>query len=91
MEHVQVAKDRRLALPALGEYYNDILSLDAWVNNRTRVTQAQNLLCAKLQEREIRIKERLEYIAKKRGITVDELWTSILNGTAEQLETDEDN
>lgn len=86
-----MAKDRRLALPALGEYYNDILTLDAWINNRTRVTQAQSLLCAKLQEREIRIKERLEYIAKKRGITADELWESILEGTAEQLETDEDN
>lgn len=86
-----MAKDRRLALPALGEYYNDILSLDAWINNRTRVTQAQNLLCAKLQEREVRIKERLEYIAKKRGMTSDQLWELILSGIAEQLETDEDN
>ena len=91
MEHIQLAKDRRLALPALGEYYNDILTLDAWINNRSRVVQAQNLLCAKLQEREIRIKERIEYIAKKRGITSEQLWELILSGIAEQLEADEDN
>jgi len=91
MEHIQLAKDRRLALPALGEYYNDILTLDAWINNRSRVVQAQNLLCAKLQEREIRIKERIEYIAKKRGITSEQLWELILTGIAEQLEADEDN
>jgi hypothetical protein len=91
MEHTQLAKDRRLALPALGEYYNDILTLDAWINNRSRVVQAQNLLCAKLQEREIRIKERIEYIAKKRGITSEQLWDLILSGIAEQLEADEDN
>jgi hypothetical protein len=49
------------------------------------------LLCAKLQEREIRIKERIEYIAKKRGITSEQLWELILSGNAEQLEVDEDN
>lgn len=91
MEQVQLVKDRRLALPALGEYYNDMLTLDAWINNRSRVVQAQSLLCAKLQERETRIKERIDYIAKKRGMTSDQLWELILSGIAEQLETDDDN
>ncbi|WP_235018970.1 hypothetical protein [Tolypothrix sp. NIES-4075] len=78
-------KDERLAIPALGEYYNDILTVDAWVNGRTKVVQAQSLLCAKLQERDKLIKERVEYLAKKRGITFDEMWEQILNGTAQKI------
>ena len=78
-------KDERLAIPALGEYYNDILTVDAWVNGRTKVVQAQSLLCAKLQERDKLIKERVEYLAKKRGITFDEMWEQIVNGTAQKI------
>jgi len=78
-------KDERLAIPALGEYYNDLLTVDSWVNGRTKVVQAQSLLCAKLQERDKLIKERVEYLAKKRGITFDEMWEQILNGTAQKI------
>ncbi|BAY15060.1 hypothetical protein NIES21_08740 [Anabaenopsis circularis NIES-21] len=78
-------KDERLAIPALGEYYNDLLTVDSWVNGRTKVAQAQSLLCAKLQERDKLIRERVEYLAKKRGITFDEMWAEILNGTAQKI------
>ncbi|TBR56428.1 hypothetical protein B4U84_29850 [Westiellopsis prolifica IICB1] len=78
-------KDERLAIPALGEYYNDMLTVDAWVNGRTKVVQAQSLLCAKLQERDKLIKERVEYLAKKRDITFDQMWAAILNGTAQKM------
>ncbi|BBD63505.1 hypothetical protein NIES2109_63800 (plasmid) [Nostoc sp. HK-01] len=78
-------KDERLAIPALGEYYNDLLTVDSWVNGRTKVAQAQSLLCAKLQERDKLIRERVEYLAKKRGITFDEMWSEILNGTAQKI------
>jgi hypothetical protein len=78
-------KDERLAIPALGEYYNDLLTVDAWVNGRTKVVQAQSLLCAKLQERDKLIRERVVYLAKKRGIAFDEMWTEILNGTAQKM------
>ena len=71
-----------MRLPPLGEWYYDLLTLDSWINDRTRGQHALSLLCAKLQEREPRIKERLEYLAKKRGITSDELWQQILAGTA---------
>jgi hypothetical protein len=83
-------KDERLAVPALGEYYNDLLHVDSWVNGRTKVVQAQSLLCAKLQERDKLIKERVEYLAKKRGITFDQMWEQILNGTAQKLTPGED-
>lgn len=78
-------KDERLAIPALGEYYNDLLTVDSWVNGRTKVAQAQSLLCAKLQERDKLIRERVEYLAKKRGITFDEMWAEILNGSAQKI------
>jgi hypothetical protein len=78
-------KDERLAIPALGEYYNDLLTVDSWINGRTKVAQAQSLLCAKLQERDKLIKERVEYLAKKRGITFDQMWAEILNGTAQKI------
>ncbi|MCW5318928.1 hypothetical protein GTQ43_36385 [Nostoc sp. KVJ3] len=61
-----------------------MLTVDAWVNGRTKVVQAQSLLCAKLQERDKLIKERVEYLAKKRGITFDEMWEQILNNTAQK-------
>ena len=62
-----------------------MLTVDAWVNGRTKVVQAQSLLCAKLQERDKLIKERVEYLAKKRGITFDEMWEQILNNTAQKI------
>lgn len=64
----------------LGEYYQDMLSLDAYITGRTPSSQAGSLLGAKLQEREPKIKERLQYLATKRGVTVEELTAQILNG-----------
>lgn len=84
-----MAEAKRIQLPALGEYYEDLLTIDAWVNSRSKAMQGQSLLCAKLQERESRIKERVEYLAKKRGISADEMWLRILSGKAERMLSDE--
>ncbi|WP_228055942.1 hypothetical protein [Lusitaniella coriacea] len=78
-------KDERLSLPALGEYYDDLLIVDAWINNRTKATQGQSLLCAKLQEREPRVRDRVEYLAQKRGVSASELWLQILKGEAQKI------
>jgi len=75
----------RFSISPIGEYYRDLLEVDAWVNARTASTQANSLLCAKLQERETRIKDRVAYLAQKRGITADEMWVQILKGEAEDL------
>jgi len=80
---------KRFAIPAMGEYYDDLLHIDAWINNRTKPQQAQSLLCAKLQERESRIKERVGYLAKKRGIGESDMWALILSGKAEPTSIDE--
>jgi virulence-associated protein VagC len=78
-------KDERLVIAPIGEYYNDLLTVDSWIRDTTKSQQASSLLASKLQEREQRIKERIEYLAKKRGITSDELWINILKGTAEKI------
>ena len=84
-----MAENKRLQVPALGEWYDDLLYIDAWINGRSKVLQAQNLLCAKLQERETRIKERIDYLAEKRKISSKELWLQILAGKAERLSPEE--
>ena len=82
-------KDERLVIAPIGEYYNDLLIVDSWIRDTTKSQQASSLLCSKLQEREERIKERIEYLAKKRGITSDELWVQILKGNARKIDADE--
>lgn len=84
-----MARRERFSIAPIGEYYRDLLEVDSWINARTASTQANSLLCSKLQEREQRIKNRVEYLAKKRGITSDEMWIQILKGQAEDLKPDE--
>lgn len=78
-------RDERLSLPALGEWYDDLLRIDSWANNRSMAIQGQSLLCSKLQERESLIEKRVRYFAKKRGISFDEMWSQILSGRVERL------
>ncbi len=70
---------KRLQLPPLGIYYADLLKLDSSLNDRSVPQQAQSLLCAKLQEREERIKERLAYTAHRLNMSTEELTKMILN------------
>lgn len=53
-------KSERLQIPPLGEWYQDLLRFDAVINDRIEPSQASALLCAKLQERESRIRERVQ-------------------------------
>lgn len=82
-------RSERLQIPALGEYYGDLLAIDAVINARTEPQQANSLLCSKLQERESKIRERVQYLAAKRKVTFEEMWDSILLGDFEPLSPDE--
>lgn len=82
-------KSERLQVPSLGEWYGDLLAVDARINDRSEPTQASNLICAKLQEREPRIRERVEYLAQKRGIPFEEMWQQLVTGTYERITPDE--
>ncbi len=66
-------REERLQIPALGEFFDDLLDIDAELSNRTRVQQAQSLLSEKLNERIPDIEQRIKYLAEKRGITPDQL------------------
>lgn len=79
----------RFSIAPIGEFYRDLLEVDAWINARTASTQANSLLCSKLQEREGRIRERVSYLAKKRGISPEEMWLQIVKGEAVDLSPDE--
>lgn len=74
-----------IRLADVGEYYADILKVDSWINNKTMATQANSLLCAKLQEREGRIRTRVQYLARKRGVSENALWLEILKGDAKEM------
>lgn len=89
LSSMEMAKDNRVAISTLGEWYNDLLTIDSWVNGRSKAAQAQSLLCSKLQEREDRIKQRIEYLAEKRDINPKELWNQILDGTARKILAEE--
>ncbi len=84
-----MAEDKRLQVPALGEWYDDLLTIDSTINNRTKVMQAQSLLCAKLQERESVISKRVEYLAKKRGLKFEAMWDALLTGEYQRLSPEE--
>lgn len=82
-------KDDRLRISSLGEWYDDLLTIDAAINGRSPAQQGASLLCAKLQEREARVKKRVQYLAAKRGIPADEMWAKILKGDYRKM-TDEE-
>ncbi|WP_066425150.1 GIY-YIG nuclease family protein [Anabaena sp. 4-3] len=82
-------KDKRLTIPRLGKFYKDLLKIDARINGRSIPVQAQELLHSKLEEREAVIKNRIEYLARQRGVTFDEMWFQVINGTAQKQAGDE--
>lgn len=78
--HKGIRRDGRLNVTPLGEFYEDLLKVDAWINARTIAAQANSLLCAKLMQRQAEIRDRITYLARKKGVSSDELWDLILSG-----------
>jgi hypothetical protein len=73
-------RSSRLQIPNPGHYYSDLLNVDASLNNRSAPMQAQSLLCAKLQEREKLIKERVQYLADRDKKPFQEVWEALRRG-----------
>jgi hypothetical protein len=82
---LMATKDDRPRIASLGEWYEDLLAVDSAVNGRSEAQQGTSLLCAKLQEREERVKMRVRYLASKRGLTFEEMWLQILKGEYRKL------
>jgi hypothetical protein len=74
---------KRFPVGPLGEHDNDWLTVWAWLNNRSKSAQVAALIGFRIRERKSDIQEMLEYVAKKRGVTPEQLFKSILDGTAD--------
>lgn len=82
-------KREKILTSALSELYADLLKIDAWLAGNSKSAQAKSLIQAKLNEKEGKIHARIEQIAKKKGMSKDELWDAILADTAGDNETPE--
>jgi hypothetical protein len=71
------------------EWYYDLLQVEAWIKNRSLSDEACNLLCARLMQRENYRNEALDHLARKRGITRQQLIDDILKGTAKPMSAEE--
>ena len=77
--------DDRIKLTQLGENYEDTLIVEAWLKGRTPGQEASSLLCAKLMQRKQVRDEMVAELARKRGITFEEMWDRIVTGEAKQV------
>lgn len=82
---MKTSKNDRLTLPSLGEEYQDLLAIDSELAGRTPAQQAHSLLQARLQSRRDDIINRVQYLAKKRGVSFDDMWQQLLQGEAEKI------
>jgi hypothetical protein len=72
-----------------GEYYDDALTVEAALKNRSKPFEASCLLCARLQERKPKRDEMVQYLADKRSISFKEMWNLILSGKYKPLTGEE--
>lgn len=79
----------RLQIGALSEFYEDLLRADSFLANNSLASQGKSLLQSYLGQKESKIKERVRYLAQKRNIGFEEMWTQIQAGTAQQMTQDE--
>jgi hypothetical protein len=82
-------KDERFKITPLSEYYEDYLRADAFLARNSLAGQAKSLLQAKLTEKEQKIKDRIAYLARKRGISMEDMWNQIQKGEAQHMNKDE--
>jgi hypothetical protein len=76
---------KRFTIGPLGFHDDQWLNAWSWLTGRTKASQATLLLSFRVRERKSLIEEMLGFTADKLGITPDELFDAIQNGTADQL------
>ncbi|MBW4657662.1 MAG: hypothetical protein KME15_03235 [Drouetiella hepatica Uher 2000/2452] len=79
---------KRFPIGPLSEHDDDWLTVWAWLNTRSKSAQVADLISYGIRERKAEIDDALAYVAKKRGITPEDLFQRILDGTVNQ-EVDE--
>ena len=84
-----VADEKRISIRNLGEYYSDMLRIEAFIKDSAPTTQAATMLRAYLNKRTAYRDRVVEYLAWKRGITPEEMKMLIITGKANQLSQDD--
>lgn len=79
----------RSYIAPLGEYYYDCLVVEAYLKGRTVSSEGASLLCHALMRREEYRNQMVEYCARKRGITPEQMWQEILTGEAKPMTPDQ--
>jgi len=79
----------RLQIGALSEFYEDLLRADSFLANNSLASQGKSLLQSYLGQKEAKIKDRVSYLAKKRNISFEDMWSQIQTGTAQQMTREE--
>ena len=82
-------KADRFKMPPLSEFYEDLLRVDAFLARNTLSAQAKSLLQAFLTQKEPKMRERVQYLADKRGITFAEMWQQIQSGKVQEMSKEE--
>jgi plasmid stability protein len=84
-----MSKSKRLQIPDIGEYYLDLLKVEAALKNRSMPQEASSLLCTILQQREEKRRRMVEHLARKRGISTDDMWRQLLDDSYVPIRQDE--
>ena len=79
----------RLNIPHPGPYYYPALQIEAFMKSRETATEASELICSALDEREAQREKMVAFVARQRGISPEELVDQILRGEADPLNEDE--
>jgi len=74
-----------IQIAGLSEFYYDQLVVESWLKGRSIRAEAQSLLQAILYKRIESKRLMLAELARKRGVTVEQLTDDILTGDAEPL------
>lgn len=82
-------RDDRLVIAPLGEPYEDLLTIDAFLAGNSVPQQGKSSLSAYLKQKKPYIEEGVRYLARKRGIEFEEMWNLILTGKVGKLSPDE--
>lgn len=82
-------RDDRLVIAPLGEPYEDLLAIDAFLAGNSVPQQGKSSLSAYLKQKKPYIEEGVRYLARKRQVSFEEMWDLILTGQVEKLNPEE--
>ncbi len=78
-------RDDRLVIAPLGEPYEDLLTIDAFLAGNSIPQQGKSLLSAYLKQKKAYVEEGVRYLARKRGISFEAMWDRILTGQEDKM------